>query len=60
MDNFLENKTDKELVEIANSKLIGSPSGMQAQGALAELITRLTSEIKNLNNSTTKYSGILL
>jgi len=60
MDSPMKGKKDEELVDLANNKVIGTLSGMEAQGALAELIRRLTLEIKNLNISTSRYSKILL
>lgn len=60
MDNPMKDKKDEELVDITSNKVIGTQAGMEVQGALAELIRRLSLEIKNLNISTSRYSKILL
>lgn len=53
-------KTSDELVLIAGQKVIGTPSGMEAQQAQAELTKRLTDGITRLDQSTTKYSKVLM
>lgn len=53
-------KTDEELVGDAGRIVIGTPSGLGAQHAQAELTRRLIRSIDNLNTNTSYYSKILI
>jgi hypothetical protein len=59
----IKNKTDEELVEIAGVDILEGnlnvSSGIR-QGAQAELTRRLMESIRNLNETTSKYSKILI
>jgi hypothetical protein len=62
---MIKNKTigeesSKDLVRIAGETVIGTPSGLKAQHAQAELTKRLTDSINRLNSSTTFYSDRML
>lgn len=52
--------SDKELVEITGEKVIGTPSGLDAQCAQAELTRRLMESIKQLERSNNRYSDRML
>jgi hypothetical protein len=56
----IEQKTNNELVAIIGGTVIGTPSGLNAQQAQAELNKRLINSMDNLNKSTTDYSRRLL
>jgi hypothetical protein len=59
--NDIENKTDKELVEMAGMDILeGSVSSGIRQKAQAELIRRLMNSIKDLDKTTSKYSKVLI
>ncbi|KKS11270.1 MAG: hypothetical protein UU67_C0078G0004 [Candidatus Daviesbacteria bacterium GW2011_GWB1_41_5] len=57
---YIEDKTETELVDDAGSRVIGTESGLKAQFAQAELTRRLMESIKNLDNSTARYSQVLV
>ena len=52
--------TDEQLVERTGSVTIGTPSGMRAQEAQAELIRRLTESIRSMDKTTEHYSFRIL
>ena len=52
--------TDEELVERTGSVAIGTPSGMRAQEAQAELTRRLTESMRAMDKTTEHYSFRLL
>lgn len=52
--------SDDELVETSGSTAIGTTSGQKAQHAQAELIRRLMETIRDANETTTKYSKVML
>ncbi len=52
----IEKLKNEELVKIMGEKVIGTPSGLDAQHAQAELNRRLIDGINNFNKSTTDYS----
>ena len=54
------NTTDEELVELAGSSIIGTPGGLKAQHAQAELTRRLMISINNSSKETSRYSDRLL
>lgn len=51
---------DEELVKLAGGTVIGTPSGLKAQHAQAELSRRLMNAITELNATSSKYSGRLI
>lgn len=51
---------DEELVKLAGGTVIGTPSGLKAQHAQAELSKRLMNAITDLNATSSKYSGRLI
>jgi len=53
-------KTNEELVRDAGETVIGTPSGLKAQHAQAELTKRLIISIDNLNKTTSCYSKVLI
>lgn len=52
--------SDKELVELAGSTVVGTTSGLKAQHAQAELTRRLMDSIKSLDKTTSRYSNVLV
>jgi len=58
-DDF-NNLSHEKLVELAGKTVIGTPSGLEAQHAQAELTKRLMDSINSLNQSTSRYSDRLL
>ena len=58
--NNFNNLSNKKLVESAGKTVIGTPSGLEAQHAQAELTKRLMDSINSLNKSTSRYSDRLL
>ena len=58
-DNF-NNLSNEKLVELSGKTVVGTPSGLDAQRAQAELTKRLMESIDNLNKSTSRYSDRLL
>ena len=52
--------SDEELVQIVGEKVIGTPSGLEAQHAQAELNRRLINSINSFNKSTATYSEKLI
>lgn len=52
--------SDNTLVEIAGGTVLGTPSGLKAQHAQAELTRRLMVSIKNLDVTTSRYSKVLV
>lgn len=56
----ISKSTNEDLVKIIGENIIGTPSGLNAQHAQAELNRRLVNSINNLNSSTTVYSRKLL
>lgn len=58
--NGITSKTDEGLVEDAGQTVIGTPSGLKAQHAQAELTRRLINGIKHLDETTARYSKVLI
>ena len=57
---YIEDKTEAELVDDIGKTVIGTPSGLNAQFAQAELTRRLILSIKGFNRTTSRYSVILI
>lgn len=62
MNEDIRKKTDTELVTLVGSKVIGTPSGLDAQHAQAELLRRNTDALRESKKSADKssYSTIIL
>ena len=58
--NDIVSKTEEELVSDAGQTVIGTPSGLKAQHAQAELTRRLINSIKHLDETTSHYSRVLI
>ena len=57
---YIEDKTEEELVDDIGGTVIGTPSGLKAQFAQAELTRRLILSIRDLNRTTSRYSVTLI
>lgn len=59
MDN-ISTQSNEELVKSVGETVIGTPSGLKAQHAQAELTRRLIISIDDLNRTTSYYSKVLI
>lgn len=60
MDDDTTQVKDIELVRRTSETVIGTPSGLKAQHAQAELMRRLIVSVDRLNASTSYYSKVLI
>lgn len=60
MTENITNTPNEELVKQAGETVVGTPSGLKAQYAQAELTRRLMNSINNLNKISSKYSQRLI
>lgn len=52
--------SDEELVEISGSVTVGTPSGLKAQKAQAELMRRNTEALNKSSETSERYSKVML
>lgn len=60
MDKNIKEITDEELVDEAGQTVIGTLGGLSAQRYQVEMMRRLKDSIEKLDDSTTRYSKILI
>lgn len=59
-EGSIHKKTDHELVRDAGEVVIGTPSGLRAQHAQAELVRRNTEALKESSRTSEKYSDVMI
>jgi len=60
MTERTQEMTDQELVDIAGSTVIGTPSGLKSQHAQAELLRRNTEALHNSSKSSERYADRMM